>query len=1406
MNLTDLIVGTPRPQPPVPLQEAQPPVEQPPQPSVEQDDFSSAYATNARNDEAAAANAWARNLLSDGKTDVPTQPAAGQQPPGANADLSPASTLDTTEHERKAYSTVARNVAEMPRAAAHGAVKGVNEALGLVYDLGDKVREWTPEWADYSLNVDFRDGAGGYNLVPSVSWDKGKPKGEIQIPQPFNKPETTTGELTSGVSQFLTGFFAGGRALKGIEAATTAGKIALGMAKGAISDFAFFDGQERNLSSLIQEFPALQNPVNEFLATSPENGEVEGRFKRTLEGMGLGAMAEGLLLGVKAIRSWRAARAAAQEAGPEAVQKAVQEIESGQAGMRSLGDMEAPLVGVSDAGTDVASGAALRGPRSAETETLEQSGFAVDRDVFEAPVIMDNKRRYGVRREALEAEGELGDRWTNIETKPEEWPELPENRGRKGEWINAWREAGKRIYQSVRGTYQVAATGENILVGSVGSRHILSQRQAPEAIKAVSSLPELIQKAFKTGEYNPKPSQAKAPDMRPTTIYHSAAVIDGTPYDVTLVAKRNAAGQQELTFYDLRARTKEGPAVTWSGNDASPLPAGPEKTRSLSDMKVADFFGDVKDIVDDIKPGEVSGAARTDEPGKVFINFSRIDSPDDVKTAMQQTADFYKSSINDARRGTRTFEQTTLSAEQEDAWKILSERRTGQPLNAEQSLAARNLWASSGQKLADLADLATKAPTEENLFAFRKMLEVHRAVQNEVVAARTETARALGSWRIPSGPKEMQLRQISEALAGSGGKDNALELAARVAQLSQSGMAQELDAFVAKSLYANTRDSIQEAWTMALLSNPKTHLVNITSNATVALGQVFERAVAGHIGNVLGGEAGVAAGESLAMLNGLIGGVKDGLRLAWKSMRTNEAGGWAGKIDLPHEPAISAESWRLAKDGAFGRFVDVLGNIVRMPGRALMAEDEFFKSIGYRAELHAQAYRQATREAAAGKIGNDGIRQRMTELTENPPDNIHMAAVDHATYATFQNAPGDFAKAWLGITRKFPAMRFITPFVKTPANIFTYAVAQRSPLAPLFRSFREDMAAGGARQQLALARVGTGTTVMLAAADLAFNGQITGGGPAKPEEKQALLRTGWQPYSVRIGDRYFSYNRMDPIGMTMGIAADLAEITTHMDHDDREVDPEHAATYFAATIAGNVMSKSYMRGLSDFVDTLANPQMKAEGFMQRFAGSFVPAVVAEVAKQQDPYALEVNSMLDAMKARIPGLSETLPPRRDLWGRAVSYRSGLGAIYDALSPIASRRDNPEPIDKEMLKHETWEPAPKRQVVFGGVTVDLTRDEFKGAFSRYAQLAGNELKHPAWGKGCMDYLNDVVTGKSPMSAAYDMRSDGKDGGKSLFIRATISQYRELAKKQLLEEYPNLAAYVEAKKAAKPGKFNL
>lgn len=969
-----------------------------------------------------------------------------------------------------------------------------------------------------------------------------------EVPQ----PRSVTGKIGRAIATFLTGFVGAGKLtpLKLWRPVTARGRVGKAAAQGAVADFSVFEANEDRLSNLIQEVPALANPISEYLAADPDDNAAEGRFKNAVEGLGLGVAVDGLALGLRALRESRKARAALeQEARPEIKESAFD----------ALGGADEPLVSV---------------------------------------------------------------------------------------------------------------------------------RVMPKGQKARRAVSETA---------------------------------GATPDDVKPVMK--------------------------------------------------------------LEEGQ----------GEVFINFRRIESSEDIQDIMQQLADESKAGIDQARRGKQTFAQIELNAEQVNAWDTLLARRRGEPLNAEQSVAARRLWVASTEKLTEVAEMAANNPSEANLFAFRKMMATHHTIQEEVIAARTETARALASWRIPvSGGDMERYAAIRNLLDQNGGDEVSRELARRVAVLAkQPQMVTELSEMVGKSVYATTRDAVIEAWIMSLLSGPKTHLVNMMSNTSVIFQQMQERAVAAQISRALGADGGVELGEATAQWFGMIDGFKDGLRYAGKSLKTGETGYGLGKIELPREGAISAEAFGMSNAGFLGRAVDGIGQLVRVPGRLLSAEDEFFKTIGYRMELNALSLRQATQEVQAGKIKPEQLKERIAELRANPPEQMRLDAIDQATYQTFTSTPNRFARGLQMQTAQYPWAKILLPFVRTPANIFNYTL-ERSPLAPLMASYRADIRAGGARRDIALARMSSGTMLMLATVDMAMSGQVSGAGPIDPREREALLRTGWQPYSVKVGDRWFAYNRMDPIGGTLGLAAGFAEVAINADWEAVEpADFDEAFVGAIAAIAGNLMSKTYLTGISDFFEAMADPRRYGEGYAKKLAGSLVPAGVAEAARQADPHLRDANTMLDAIKRRTPGLSQDLPLARDVFGRPISFQSGLGQIYDIFSPIYSRRENPEPIDREVIDQGFGISKPGKAQIFQGV--DLGR--YPHAYSRFLELSGNELKDPAWGLGAKDLLNQIVAGKHVLSRVYEIRSDGPGGGKEIYIQRIMSRYRNLAKRQLLEEFPEVRREVEA-----------
>ena len=82
-----------------------------------------------------------------------------------------------------------------------------------------------------------------------------------------------------------------------------------------------------------------------------------------------------------------------------------------------------------------------------------------------------------------------------------------------------------------------------------------------------------------------------------------------------------------------------------------------------------------------------------------------------------------------------------------------------------------------------------------------------------------------------------------------------------------------------------------------------------------------------------------------------------------------------------------------------------------------------------------------------------------------------------------------------------------------------------------------DIKAGGVRRAEALGRQSMGAVVMASMFFAFGEGKITGAGPTDPKARRFLRNAGWQPYSIKLGDKYYSYNRLDPNFIMVGAIA-----------------------------------------------------------------------------------------------------------------------------------------------------------------------------------------------------------------------------------------------------------------------------
>lgn len=740
------------------------------------------------------------------------------------------------------------------------------------------------------------------------------------------------------------------------------------------------------------------------------------------------------------------------------------------------------------------------------------------------------------------------------------------------------------------------------------------------------------------------------------------------------------------------------------------------------------------------------------------INLNNLETTDDVKNLIDKVAEASPVETDLARRG-KINNQTTEALANDLGMSVedLLTRRAGVAFNAEEALASRQILVASGENLVRLARTAAQG-TDADLVLFRRAMAQHQAIQLQVSGLTAEAGRALQSFRIKAKGQQEQLRAIDELLSTSGGVERSKQMAQMMSTFTEPG---QVGKFIKQAGNAKYTDMLYEVWINSLLSNPATHAVNAISNTLVPLLSTSERVVASWMGS------GVKDRESAMMLMGMVRGAQDGMRLAWQSFKTGRPSDTLDKVEVDERAAISSKN--LNKTGAIGRFADYFGTVVRFPGRLLTTSDEFFKAVGYRMELNAQAYRTAVNEGLEG----EGLAKRIYELVENPPENLHLAAVDFKRYQTFTNELGRGGKKIEGLRNYNLLTRTIMPFVRTPVNIMTFTV-ERTPLAILSQTMRDEIFSGpGARRDLALGKMAVGSMIMASAADLALQGEITGGGPTDKAMRNIMRQNGWQPYSIKINGTYYAFNRLDPVGSFLGLAADIVEITGQLE----EVDVMNLSTSAVLSVVQNLASKTYLSGVSEFFDAIISSSPDAEGnnyklerYAERMLSTVVPSVVGQIERVMSPELSATYGVMDRIKSRLPGYSKDLKPRRNVFGEVVVLEGGLGP--DIMSPIYTSTQKYDPVVEALVENSIPIRMPRERL--GGTK--LTPDQY----DRYVLLQAGEGRDVS--------LNEALK-KAIKTRSFRNALPGPDGRRNQIIMNKVADYRQYARKKLQTEFPEL-----------------
>lgn len=495
-------------------------------------------------------------------------------------------------------------------------------------------------------------------------------------------------------------------------------------------------------------------------------------------------------------------------------------------------------------------------------------------------------------------------------------------------------------------------------------------------------------------------------------------------------------------------------------------------------------------------------------------------------------------------------------------------------------------------------------------------------------------------------------------------------------------------------------DKFLEFWKAGLLGLP-TQITNFGTNlgflglrnAELAVSNLAGRAFS----SLTGSQKTRFAGETSARA---FGG-RVGLKEAWGALKSDLS-------DISHlrtvDPSARMNQGTFFDDPnlrqVYGAISGKKGEFIRTPFKLLDTFDNFFKHIIRNQEWAAQSHRLAQdprlwshsaegaqhatsrifdelRRVAADPIGNQGLwkKQGYQEALK--------AGRDAAVTDTFQeplvgNPIRNAAHSYQRATNQLPALQLLTPFMKTPYNILAEAM-KRTPIAGAWtikkylrgeitnEHFVEDMV-----------KSSVGTALMGTVFQAAVNDQITGAGPNDPKEVELLKRTGWQPRSIKIGDTYYSYQRLAPLSILMGAAADMAEAYKRKDIET----VSDKITRGVTSVNQNVLDQSFLTGVSNLVDILSDPERKGATAFRQLEASLVPNTIgiipfANAARAIDPTYRETEAFTASpLIAQIPFASKTLPEQRTPTGEV---RQRKGTPFERLfSPIQRSETETGPI--------------------------------------------------------------------------------------------------------------------------------
>lgn len=359
----------------------------------------------------------------------------------------------------------------------------------------------------------------------------------------------------------------------------------------------------------------------------------------------------------------------------------------------------------------------------------------------------------------------------------------------------------------------------------------------------------------------------------------------------------------------------------------------------------------------------------------------------------------------------------------------------------------------------------------------------------------------------------------------------------------------------------------------------------------------------------------------------------------------------------------------------------------------------------------AKAQATATRE---GLTGRDWIRRVDELIDQGRPDELRTTAREYALRVTFNNKPygvlGAIASSVNHVAGHLPVLRLVVPFTNIVSNVTNESLNYFPPIG-IVRAYwgrakgkvygQPVKDASEIHELYAKAAIGMAGMVGMAILghmnleDEDPRIMITANGPKDGRRRNQLRETGWIPYSIKFGNRYYSYADT-PLAVPMAIVGQW--IDAHRYENIENLEERLAVAFMAAPKV--IVERSYLEGINSLMKALsADPnarttQRTISTIMRTGASFAVPNLLRQIDRVFDPTIYKEGDLQGVLVEQLPFVRRLNKPALNALGEPIS--SG------PLKRFTEPGDRKDPLWNVIVDKQAWISLPTQG--------DLTENQY------------------------------------------------------------------------------------------------